>query len=281
MRPLFPSARGRVPGRGHFMCDDGHTAHILLTQSLRLVRATHPDRPGFGTAVSDAILRRVAAAEIGPTMRLRRPGRVLEFGRRDAVADGFDAAVRAAREAGFDPIVRLAGGRAAAYHEGTLALSVALPDPRPAERTHARFERLAELLAGALRDLGVDARIGEVPGEYCPGEWSINARGRSKLVGIGQRIVRGGAHLGAVIVVRDSGLVRAALAPVYEALGLRWDPATAGSVEDELDGVELDTVETAILDRVAADWAAPIESELDPDTLALAERLEPDHRPVG
>jgi lipoate-protein ligase A len=221
----------------------------------------------------------VAAGELEPTMRLHRPGRVLEFGRRDTVAPGFEDAVRAAREAGFEPVIRLAGGRAAVYHEGTLALSLALSDPRPASRTHARFELLAELLAAALRDLGVDARIGEVPGEYCPGEWSVNARGRSKLVGIGQRLIRGGAHLGAVIVVRDSALVREALVPAYAALGLSWDPATAGSIEDELPGAELAAAEAAILARVAADWAPPIEGDLDPETLALAERLEPSHRP--
>lgn len=214
-------------------------------------------------------------------MRLHRPGRVLEFGRRDAVAPGFEDAVRVARETGFEPVIRLAGGRAAVYHEGTLALSLALSDPRPASRTHARFELLAELLAAALRDLGVDARIGEVPGEYCPGEWSVNARGRSKLVGIGQRLIRGGAHLGAVIVVRDSALVREALVPAYAALGLSWDPATAGSIEDELAGAELDAAEAAILTRVAADWAPPIEADLDPETLAVAERLEPSHRPRG
>lgn len=261
------------------MCDAGHTANNLLTAPLRLVRDAHPDRPGFGTAVSDAVLHRVAAGELGPTMRLRRPGRVLEFGRRDAIAEGFDEAVRAARGVGFEPIVRLAGGRAAVYHEGTLALALALPDERPGARTHARFELLAELLAGALSDLGVDSRIGEVAGEYCPGEWSVNARGRSKLVGIGQRIVRGAAHVGAVVVVRDSGLVRAALAPVYEALRLAWDPATAGSVEDELPGATLDDVEAAILARVSADWAPPVEAGLDPATLALAERLAPGHRP--
>jgi len=261
------------------MCDNDHSSNILLTDRVRLVRDAYSDRPGFGTAVSDAILQRVAAGELGPTMRLHRPGRVLEFGRRDAVTPGFEGAVRAATDAGFTPIIRLAGGRAAVYHEGTLAMSLALPDPQPAARTHARFELLAELLAGALRDLGVDARIGEVAGEYCPGEWSVNARGRSKLVGIGQRLIRGGSHLGAVIVVRDTALVRKALVPVYEALELSWDTDTAGSIEDEVPGTGLEAVEAAILARIAADWGQPVDASLDRDTLAAAERLEPSHRP--
>ena len=89
----------------------------------------------------------------------------------------------------------------------------------------------------ALARLGVDARVGEVPGEYCPGAFSVNARGRTKLAGVGQRLISGAAHLGGVVVVRDSAGVRDVLIPVYEALGLEWDPETTGSVEDEVPGV--------------------------------------------
>jgi octanoyl-[GcvH]:protein N-octanoyltransferase len=246
-----------------------------------LVRNWFPDRPTFGAAVSRAILERVAAGELAPTIRLHRTGRVLAFGRQDAASDRFQAAVAAARDAGFEPIVRLAGGRAALYHEGTIALSWATPDRNPTSGTHLRFEQLSELLADAVRRLGVDARVGEVPGEYCPGAYSINARGRSKLVGIGQRIVSGGAHLGVVVVVRDSALVREALIPVYDALGLQWDPATAGSVEDELGDADLAAVEDALLEALADAGHELHDATLDPETLALAERREADHRPAG
>jgi octanoyl-[GcvH]:protein N-octanoyltransferase len=193
-------------------------------ERLRVVRESFADRPAYGAAVSRAILERVAAGELAPTVRLHRTGRALAFGRQDAASDRFDAAVAAARDVGFEPIVRLAGGRAALYHEGTIALSWVTPDPNPTSGTHSRFEELSELVAAAVRRLGVDARVGEVPGEYCPGAYSVNARGRSKLVGIGQRIISGGAHLGVVIVVRGSVLVRETLIPVYDALGLEWDP---------------------------------------------------------
>lgn len=249
------------------------------SQPVPVVRDSFADRPAFGAAVSRAILLRVAARELPPTVRMHRTGRVVAFGRQDAAADRFSAAVEAARGAGFDSIVRLAGGRAAVYHEGTIALSRALPDANPAARTHARFEETASLVAAALRDLGADARVGEVPGEYCPGEYSVNAGGRTKLVGIGQRILAGGAHLGVVIVVRDGALLRRALIPVYEALGLEWDPATAGSVEDELGSVELEAVEEAILDRMRAAGHEPVAGSLDADTLALAARLEAEHAP--
>jgi octanoyl-[GcvH]:protein N-octanoyltransferase len=249
------------------------------SHSVPVIADSFADRPAFGAAISRAILLRVAAGELPPTVRLHRTGRVVAFGRQDAAADRFGTAVEAARTAGFESIVRVAGGRAAAYHEGTIALSLAVPDANPAARTHARFDETSGLVAAALRELGVDARVGEVTGEYCPGEYSVNARGRTKLVGIGQRILAGGAHLGVVIVVRDSALLRRALVPVYEALGLDWDPATAGSVEDELGGAELAAVEDAILGRLRAAGHDLVEGSLDPDTLAVAARLEADHAP--
>ncbi|MFL5871172.1 MAG: biotin/lipoate A/B protein ligase family protein [Solirubrobacterales bacterium] len=244
---------------------------------MRLLRRGFPDRPAFGTAVSEAILHRVAAGELGATLRVHRPARELAFAKQDRAAPGFGAAVRAARAAGFEPVIRLAGGRAAVFTEGTLALAWSRPDPRPTRRTHERFEELAEIVAEALRGLGVDARIGEVPGEYCPGAWSVNARGAVKLAGLGQRIVRGGAHLGAVIVVSGDDLIRQALEPVYAALGLDWDPRTAGSVAAEVGEASIDVVEAALLDQFARHYEL-VEAELNPPILERAAELEAEHR---
>lgn len=248
---------------------------------LRLIRQSFSDRPAFGTAVSEAILRRVAAGELEPTLRLHRPARELALSKQDAAAPGFEAAVAAGREAGFEPVVRLAGGRAAVFSEGTLALSWASADRRPTARTRDRFEALAGLVASALSRLGVDARVGEVPGEYCPGAWSVNARGRVKLAGIGQRLIAGGAHAGGVIVVSGGDLVRAALVPVYAALDLDWDPSTAGSVADELGrAITLAEVEDALLGELGARFELR-DAELDNETLALAAELEAGHSIVG
>ena len=113
-----------------------------------------------------------------------------------------------------------------------------------------------------------------MPGEYCPGAYSVNARGRVKLVGTAQRLVRGAALLGASIVVRDGAGVRAVLRDVYAALGLEWDDATAGALDEEVPGVTLDAVEQAVL----AAYDAPEALPLDSTTLALAARLEPGRR---
>jgi lipoate-protein ligase A len=226
--------------------------------------------------VSEAVLLRVAGGELPATLRIHRPARELAFSKQDRAAPGFPKAVAAARAAGFEPVVRLAGGRAAAFHEGSLALAWASPAARPVAGTRERFELLAGIVAGALRAIGVDARVGEVPGEYCPGAWSVNARGAVKLAGIGQRLITGGAHAGGVVVVTESGLLRAALEPVYDALGLDWNPATAGSVEDEVGGATLGGVEAAIVAELGRHFEL-VDAELDPDTLALGAELESAH----
>jgi octanoyl-[GcvH]:protein N-octanoyltransferase len=247
-----------------------------MTEPLALNRQDFVQPAALGTAVARAVLMRVAAGAIPATFRLHRPGRIMAFSKQDAASPGFRNAVEAARAAGFEPVIRLAGGRAAVYHEGTLALSWAVPDHRPSAHTEARFRELADLLAGAVRDLGVDARVGEVPGEYCPGAWSVNARGQTKLVGTGQRLIARAAHRGAVIVVADSARVRDALLPVYDALDLTWNPDTAGSIEDEAGTITREQVEEALLTRLRGLYDLS-EVAIDSETLALAKRLESDH----
>lgn len=248
----------------------------MTRRRLSLIRESFPEPPELDTAVSHATLRGAAAGDLGETLRLHRPSPLVAFGPRDRVAPGFAAAVAAARDRGFAPVERLAGGRAAVFHEGTLAFSWIIPDPAPRRGIRQRFETLAEIVVAALRSMGVDARMGELPGEYCPGEHSVNARGRTKIMGVGQRIIGGAAHVGGVVVVTGVGRVREILLPVYEALELEWDPGTAGSLEQELPGVRWGDVERVIIDEFAARFYLE-ESATTPETLELARRLAPRH----
>ena len=245
-------------------------------EPLTLVRQSTPGRPALGTATSHAILLRVARGELGATFRVHRSEPVLSFGRQDALSPGFDEAVRRARDAGFRPVLRLAGGRAAVFTEATLAFAHATPEARPAAGTRARFEATAELMVAALAALGVDARVGEVPGEYCPGAYSVNARGAVKIVGTGQRLIAGAAHVGGVIVAGGGARVREALVPVYEALGLEWDPRTAGGVADEVPGVGVDDVARSVAEELGRRHEL-VEGSVDPRTQAIAAELTREH----
>ena len=115
-----------------------------------------------------------------------------------------------------------------------------------------------------------------MPGEYCPGQHSVNARGERKLMGVGQRLIRGAAHVGGVVVVSGGERIRDVLVPVYEALEVAWLPETVGSVEEEIGGAENEAVAQAILAEFGARYglyAGAISSE----TLRDAEGLVGEH----
>jgi len=228
----------------------------------------------FELAISHALLTRVAARELPTTLRIYRPAPAVAFGKLDTLRPGYPAALDAARAHGYEPVLRLPGGHAAAYNQESLCVDVvwALDDPIPG--THGRFAVEGERLAGALRTLGVDARVGEVPGEYCPGAYSVNARGRSKLIGTAQRVVRGAALLGASIVVGDGPGVRAVLDDVYAALDFAWDASTAGAVDEEV-ATTVEAVEAV----VAAAYGELRPSAPDAETLALAADRESERFP--
>jgi octanoyl-[GcvH]:protein N-octanoyltransferase len=220
---------------------------------------------------------RVAARELPETLRIARPGTTVAFAKRDVVTPGYEAAVRAAREHGYEATLRLAGGRAAIFHDGTMEIGHAVPADEPRAGIHERFERTAGRLARALARVGVDARVGEVEGEYCPGRYSVNARGAVKLAGIGQRVVGGGSHTGVVLVVEGEERINSVLDPVYTALGLDWEPAASGSVRTEAPSAGWDAVSDAIVTEYAREYDV-IDAALDAETLALATRLTPEHR---
>lgn len=244
--------------------------------SLNLIRES---RHGpLDVAISHSILSAVSAGEVGATLRLHIPAAMVAFGRADRVTPGYEAAVRAAEAHGFAAVERLAGGRAAVFHESTIAFSLAMPEPDPKTGIQERFELVSRLMVDAFESLGVDARIGEIPGEYCPGQWSVNVAGKVKVMGVGQRLVRHAAHIGGVVVVDDGDRIRDILIPVYRALGLDWDPRTAGSLADRSPGLTNDLVLKAIQDQFARMFDL-VECELPPEILERADDLLDDHLP--
>lgn len=239
------------------------------------MRESSPRRPALEVAVSHALVERVSDGVLGPVLRVYRPAPTLAFGRLDALRPGFAAAAAAARAHGFEPVVRAPGGHAVAYHDGCLVVDEVLPDADPIAGLRERFRRSAETLADALRQVGVDSRVGRVEGEFCPGEHTVNARGAVKLVGNAQRVVRHASLLAASIAVTDAASLRAVLEDVYAALELEWDPATAGGVADEVPAT-VEAVERAVVAAYAR--RAPLTAgRIDELTLARALELEPLH----
>ena len=238
---------------------------MMPSDEVELLEGPAGAEPALELALTQALLAAVAAGRRGPVLRCYRPPPTVAFGRRDTFLAGFRRAAVAARRRGFAPVIRGAGGRAAAYDEGCLVFDEIMPSRHSMSGIRERFAAEAAHQAQALRSLGVDARVGEVPGEYCPGEFSVNARGRTKLIGSAQRTVSVAWLFSTVVVVRPVGALRAVLEDVYAELALDWDPATTGSVADEVPAVSLEDVQRALLARYAQRY------RLTPGSFGVAE----------
>lgn len=226
-------------------------------------------------ALAHALVRRAGA--VGEVVRLYRPtAPVVVFGRRDTHRPGFTRAVRAAERAGFATAVRATGGRAVAYTDRSIVVDHVMPDADATAGLESRFVRFGARLADALCGLGVDARVGAVPGEYCPGAHSVNARGSVKLIGTAQRATKGAWLFSALVVVADHARLQSLLTEIYRDLELPFDEASVGSVTGERPAVTVAAVESALLSTYGVSRAAA--SPLDRGTLALAERIVDQHR---
>lgn len=202
--------------------------------------------------IPQALLREASRGEIGDTLWIRRPRTpMVAFGRRDTRLAGHPDAVAAARQAGFATGVRGPGGRVVAYTTEALVVDhIGLGAMYPTG-LNDRFRDFGALYADALAGLGVDSRVGEVPGEYCPGAHSVSARGVVKLVGTAQRIVRDAWLFSSVVVVGGTATLAPLLQQIHDHLGLPFAISTVGSVADEV-GADLAAVEAAVRAEYAA-----------------------------
>nr|WP_020628075.1 hypothetical protein [Micrococcus luteus] len=217
---------------------------------------------------------RAAAAEgraLDDLIRVYVPEPTVAFGQRDARLPGFAAAAAAARAHGFAPAVRRAGGRAAAYHHGCLVVDHLSQQEDAALTQQARFAEFADLFVRAFARMDVPASVGEIPGEYCPGEFSVQGPAPTypvKLAGSAQRVVKGAFLFSTHVVVSDPAPLRAVLVDVYRELGLDMDPRTAGAAEDVRPGVSVPAFAVALREEYTA-WAAAAGLEVVDEQLAV------------
>jgi octanoyl-[GcvH]:protein N-octanoyltransferase len=236
--------------------------------TTRLVTARVAGDPVLDAALSTALLEQVVAGAPA-VVRVSRPEPMVSFGRLDKLAGGFAEAVSIARRHGYTPVMRVGGGRAHAVHAGVVEIGVAAP---VRESTTDRFVAMAERLRAVIGGLGVVAEVGQLPGEFCPGAWSLHAGG-VKLAGIAQRVTRGAAFTEAFLMVSGGERSREVLVPVYEALGVELDPSTVGDL-----GVPVEDALAAVLDSFAP-WAP---YEPDPRIgRRWRDRHEPSAGPAG
>jgi lipoate-protein ligase A len=174
-----------------------------------------------------------------------RPRATAAFGRLDRLRPGYAAAQEAARDHGFEPLLRAVGGHAVVYDERAVVFDEVTGADQIVTGIRERFDAGTGRIVAALRTLGLEPIVGELPGEYCAGAHSVSIGG-VKIVGSGQRVVRGAALFSAVVLVAGGSDIRAALTDIYAALELDWEPSTAGAIQDVAPQITPERVERAL-----------------------------------
>lgn len=217
-------------------------------------RASDPETDHQGTL---DLAERVA--ETGePGLRVWTPHRQVAFGRRDRRSDGYSEAKQTAHDQGYAVTEREVGGRAVAFTENTVAFVFIEPVDDHRTGIQERYDRTTTILQEALADCGVDAEPGEPRDSFCPGSHSLQTDD-GKVVGLAQRVRQDLAAVGGVVVV-DPAEVLAIIDPVYDALGIPFDPESVGTLaagETPLSSARLiDAVAAAFADTSATDAAS-------------------------
>ncbi len=225
--------------------------------------------PEDGFGLQQAILEEVAAGERGPTALIWTSSRYVGATRQETRLPGFGAAAKAVSDLGFPVLVRNSGGGAVAANRGSLSFSLTSPVE---DLRHGLYERYAmgvDLVAAALRRLGVEAEGGEVEDEFCPGAYSVRSGGPRgvKHAGLAQRVTRRAARLEALILATETDEITAALARFYGALGLPFRPSSVGDLPAGVAGV-IQALSEETLERFGAS-----ESHIEERTLDRARSL--------
>jgi lipoate-protein ligase A len=200
---------------------------------LLLPRRFADARTGYGYVRT--IFEGVASGARPATVSITPSTRHVGVTRRDTFRPSFSDAVAAAGELDYPVLVRSAGGGATAADLGTFGFSII----RPAEETEHRrgitdrYDEAAAFVLGAFSRLGVEAEVGEVQEEFCPGDHSIrigDGESGMKVVGIAQRITRRATSVGGIVLVEGERDLARVLERVYAAIRLPFRPESVGSL---------------------------------------------------
>jgi lipoate-protein ligase A len=223
---------------------------------MRVLRGRLED-PTADRDRTSAMLERVVETD-EPALRVWQPPEQLSFGRRDARASGYQAARKIAANHGFPPQERRAGGRAAAYTGATISFALATPIDDVRSGLGDRYETATMAVQRALWRLAVPAQRGEPADTFCPGNHSLSWRG--KIAGLAQRVQRGVALVGGIVVVDGHDAIAEVLEPVYAALELPFDAESVGSIERAGGRGDHDAAVTTLRDSLAGDRSVHLES---------------------
>ena len=190
------------------------------------------NEPGFDIAISRTLLDCVSLNQYTSVLRAYKGTEQIAFGPSDARNEGYESAVSYLKKKNFSAVNRLTGGHAVTFHPGTLIFGWMFHDLQARFRMHYYFELVSNFFQSVINDFGLNCFVGEIDGEYCSGQYSLNLDKKVKIGGIAQRIVNRAVYIGGFIAINNSNLIKEMLIPIYKDLGINWDPQTVGALSD-------------------------------------------------
>ena len=212
------------------------------------------NEPGFDIAVSRTLLDQVSSRQYPSVLRAYKGIEQIAFGPSDVRNDGYDSAVSYLKEKNFSAVNRLTGGHAVTFHPGTLIFGWMFHDLQARFRMHHYFELVSNFFQSVISDFGLNCFVGEIDGEYCSGQYSLNLDKKVKIAGIAQRIVNRAVYIGGFIAINNSDLIKAMLIPIYKNLGINWDPQTVGALNDYDRTIDYIALSSKISDKLHANY---------------------------
>jgi octanoyl-[GcvH]:protein N-octanoyltransferase len=227
------------------------------------------------------VFDQVAAEERPATVSITPSTRHVGVTRRDTFRPGFESAVKGANDDGYPVLVRSSGGGATAADTGTFGFSIIRPAQEEMGRgISERYDEAAAFVLGAFSRVGLlDAEVGEVKDEFCPGDHSIRVGGWDggmKLCGIAQRVTRRATSVGGIVLVEGEKDLARVLTKFYGALGLPFRPGSVGSARRAGN----DATVQSFIEAFAAEAEVRYGAErvpLDDATLALSREVGQSH----
>jgi octanoyl-[GcvH]:protein N-octanoyltransferase len=206
---------------------------------VEILVAGYLENPETGFGLQQAVLEEVASGERGPTALMWTTASYVGATRPETRLPGFEKAVRAVTDLGFPVLIRNSGGGAVAANGGSISFSLTFPVEDLRQRLYDRYLEGIELIAAALRRIGVDAEGGEVEGEFCPGAHSVRSGGPLgvKHAGLAQRVTRRAARLEALILVSETEELVPVLERFYGALNLPFRSESVGDLPADVPSV--------------------------------------------
>ncbi|CAN5573036.1 biotin/lipoate A/B protein ligase family protein [soil metagenome] len=227
------------------------------------------------------VFEQVASGARPTTISVTASARHVGVTRRDTHRPGFDEAVRVSNEEGYPVMVRGSGGGATAADKGTFGFSIVRPagDGGIRQDIRDRYDEAAALVLGAFSRLGIEAEVGEVREEFCPGDHSVRVGGWGqgmKVVGIAQRITRRATSVGGIVLVHGEEELAKVLEKVYRAMELPFRTGSVGSLHRAGLEAGVEEVIEAFAEEAEARYGAK-RVTVDSETLEAARRTGGQH----